>query len=118
MERLLGLTVLMHYSSKGRGELCGFFAGSRGLRQGDPMSPYLFTLAMEVFSGIMHEASSDKRFKYHWRCPKEKRTRLCFADDLLIFCKGEEAVVSIVKNCLLQFKEMSGLTPNPGKSNM
>nr|GEV41576.1 hypothetical protein [Tanacetum cinerariifolium] len=37
------------------GELCGFFQGKRGLRQGDPMSPYLFTLVMEVLTLMLKQ---------------------------------------------------------------
>ncbi|GKB85854.1 RNA-directed DNA polymerase, eukaryota, reverse transcriptase zinc-binding domain protein [Tanacetum coccineum] len=41
--------VLTHVN----GESHGFFKGGRGLRQGDPISPYLFTIVMEVFTLMM-----------------------------------------------------------------
>ncbi|KAL0420609.1 UNVERIFIED_CONTAM: LINE-1 reverse transcriptase [Sesamum latifolium] len=47
----------------------GFFRGARGLRQGDPMSPYLFVLVMEVLNLILQQIiEQDGGFTYHGRC--------------------------------------------------
>ena len=82
------------------------------------MSPYLFVLAMEVLSGLLYQTALDQRFKFHWRCTKERLTHLCFADDLMIFCRADEASISIIRDCLHRFMDLSGLVPNPTKSHI
>ncbi|KAL0287047.1 UNVERIFIED_CONTAM: Retrovirus-related Pol polyprotein from type-2 retrotransposable element R2DM [Sesamum radiatum] len=58
-----------HYLVVVNGGVHGFFAGARGLRQGDPMSPYLFVLVMEVLQMILQQfIDQDGQFLYHWRC--------------------------------------------------
>ncbi|KAL0288896.1 UNVERIFIED_CONTAM: Retrovirus-related Pol polyprotein from type-2 retrotransposable element R2DM [Sesamum radiatum] len=80
-----------HYSVVVNGGVHGFFAGARGLRQGDPMSPYLFVLVMEVLHMILQQLiEQDGEFQYHWRCKDLNLFQLSFADDLLLFCKADE----------------------------
>lgn len=100
------------------GSLHGYFQGKRGLRQGDPLSPYLFVLGMDVLSLILENKTSSNNFSFHWRGGKTKTSHLCFADDLLLFCNGNLASASILKDSLVLFSDLSGLTPNNSKSNI
>ncbi|GJR13403.1 putative RNA-directed DNA polymerase [Tanacetum coccineum] len=105
------------FSVNVNGDLLGYFKGRRGLQQGDPLSPYLFTLVMEVLSlMISRQIELNDKFKYHWRCGKVKLTHLCFADDLMIFSNGDVGSVSILKAALDEFGSVSRLVPNLDKS--
>ena len=49
------------YSLNINGELVGFFGASRGLRQGDPLSPYLFAIIMDALSMLIHQNIEEAR---------------------------------------------------------
>ncbi|GKE62932.1 putative reverse transcriptase domain, reverse transcriptase zinc-binding domain protein, partial [Tanacetum coccineum] len=99
------------------GDHIGYFKGMRGLRQGDPLSPYLFTLVLEVLSLMIDRKIDDSNvFKYHWRYSKVNLTHLCFADDLMLFSNGDVNSVSLLKAALDEFSGTSGLVPNLEKS--
>jgi len=107
-----------HYSISLNGELHGFFKASRGIRQGDPLSPYLFVLAMEGLAGILRHTTQQQGFKYHWRCKQNSITHLCFADDLMLFCHADTSSVAILKDSLNEFSSISGLKINLAKSSI
>lgn len=103
------------FSVKVNGTLNGYFNGARGLRQGDPLSPYLFTIAMNALSCMLNNTPND--FKFHWKCKELKITHLFFADDVLFFCHGNKSSISHIMNCLDLFAALSGLTPSLTKSS-
>ncbi|XP_071728842.1 uncharacterized protein [Rutidosis leptorrhynchoides] len=109
--------VFTSFSININGELHGFFRGRRGLRQGNPMSPYLFTLVMEVLTlMITRNIARSLAFKFHSKCDKLKIVNLCFADDLFIFAHANLAFVQVIRDSLEKFKRCSGLVPSLPKN--
>ena len=52
------------------------FEAKKGLRQRDPLSPFLFVLIMEYFGRILRTLSNEKEFKYHSKCAKMRLVQL------------------------------------------
>ena len=72
------------------GSSSGFFQSFRGLRQGDPLSPYLFVLVMEAFSSLLRNAVVGG---FVSACKARSKggegvnvSHLLFSDDTLVFC--------------------------------
>ncbi|GMP91325.1 hypothetical protein CsSME_00042073 [Camellia sinensis var. sinensis] len=95
------------------------FSPQRGLRQGDPLSPFLFNLVVEGLNMLLTRA-------YHMGIIKEMQigvddarlSHLQFADDSILFCEAKEEEVRSLKRILRCFKVMSGLRINYHKSQV
>ncbi|KAL9684714.1 hypothetical protein QQ045_022155 [Rhodiola kirilowii] len=98
------------------GSLESYFGSSRGLRQDDPISLYLFTLIMKVLSRLLGNMKRVGNFEFHPKCARTSQTHLIFADDVIIFSKANLGSLNLVRDVLRTFYEWSGLTVNVGKS--
>ncbi|RVW34286.1 putative ribonuclease H protein [Vitis vinifera] len=104
------------------GSPSGFFQSTRGLRQGDPLSPYLFVIAMEVFSSMMRRAISGG-YLSGWKVSGGRGegmhiSHLLFADDTLVFCEESSDEMTYLSWLLMWFEACSGLRINLEKSEM
>lgn len=70
--------TIPRYSIMINGLLCAFFEVRKGSRQGDPLFPYLFVIAMEVLSCMPNSAADNGVLSYNSRCSKIHLIHLCF----------------------------------------
>jgi hypothetical protein len=101
------------------GGMSKHFLPSRGLRQGDPLSPYLFILCQEVLSRII-----DKKFlngdikgvKMNMAGPAF--THVMYLDDIMVFAKANCREVEALDECLETYCGWSGQKINWSKSGL
>ncbi|RVW79372.1 E3 SUMO-protein ligase MMS21 [Vitis vinifera] len=100
----------------------GFFPSTRGLRQGDPLSPYLFVMGMEILDVLIRRAVEGG---YLSGCNIRGGSRtslhishLFFADDTIVFCEASKDQVSHLSWILFWFEAASGLRMNLAKSEI
>jgi len=94
------------------------FPLERGLRQGDPLSPFLFLLAAEGFNVLMNAVVGAHLFTGYGvgNGDEVRLTHLQFTDDTLIIGEKSWLNVRTMRSVLLLFEELSGLKVNFNKS--
>ena len=100
----------------------GFFRSSKGFRQGDPLSPYLFVLGMEALSILINkmvEGGFLSGYKLRDRGGNEVQvSHLLFADDTQVFCEDSRDKIMYLSWVLLWFEALSGMRINLDKSSI
>lgn len=89
------------------------------MRQGDPLSPYLFILCAEALCSLIRKAESDGCFS---GIPISKRgtriTQLFFADDCLLFCKANGREWKCIQDIFFSYEAASGQKINKEKTTI
>lgn len=116
VELIMGCVCTVNYSLLVNGGLVPSFQAQRGLRQGDSMSPYLFTLTMEYLNKALKKLQTIRDFNYHPKCEKLNLVHVCFADDLIMCCRTDKHSLKLIIECVEHFSTVSSLKANMKKS--
>ncbi|XP_075645313.1 uncharacterized protein LOC142616322 [Castanea sativa] len=92
---------------------------SRGIRQADPLSSYLFILCMDFLGQLIQEKCVAKL----WQPRKVSQndpafSHMFFADDLVLFAKANATNCSAIRDAIDEFCRLSGQTVSEAKSKV
>ena len=101
------------------GEPTNFFKPTRGIRQGGPLSPYLFLLCFEGLTQLINNAVHTGKIRgYSLCCNRPKISQLFFADDSLLFCIAQLRGVKTIQEILDKYEKASGQQINKTKTTL
>ena len=107
------------YSILINGEPYGNITPTRGLRQGDPLSPYLFFMCTEGLHDLIKKAAHNGNIRGVSICQnRPKLTHLLFANDSVIFCKAKESECQCLFDILAKYESASGQQINRTKTTL
>ena len=89
------------------------------LRQGDPLSPYLFILCSEVLSKIINREVDQGAIQgVKLGLGASPIAKLFYVDDVLLFCRAKIGEVDMLLNCVDKYCQWSGQSINVEKSGI
>ena len=107
------------YSVIVNNEMVGPVIPGRGLRQGDPLSPYLFILCAEGLSALIRKAERFGDLHGISICTNAPTiSHLLFADDCFLFFRADEKEAQVMKNILHTYELASGRAISLPKSEV
>ncbi|GLT98279.1 hypothetical protein SLE2022_157910 [Rubroshorea leprosula] len=92
------------------------FSMGMGLRQGDPLSPYLFIIVAEGLHALLAEAERKNLFKGVTTSTNAPISHLQFADDTVLLSEASVSSIRAIKFIMRWFEIMLGLKINFSKS--
>lgn len=119
INRIMVCVTTVSYSFLRNGELFGNIHPKRGVRQGDPISPYLYILCAEGLSAIIRNYEATGLVhgcKIARGAPSV--SHLLFADDCYFFFRASKTEASTMKAILNRYEQISGQAINYTKSNV
>lgn len=109
----------VRYSVKFNGTLMSTFAPSRDLRQGDPLSPFLFLFIADGLSLLLQEKVAQGALSPIQICKRAPDvSHLFIADNTLLFFKADNQQAGVVKEILASYASAIGQLINPAKCSI
>ena len=116
---MMGCVTSPTFSILINGKTYGNIHPSRGIRQGDPLSKYLFLLCAEGFTSLLQRAKLYGHIKGASVCRRAPRiSNLMFTDDSIIFCKAMGGEVEVINEVLQIYANAFGQCINMEKSSV